>query len=186
MFSLLELHSIEVGSSILPQLSTYKMSQFGSLQLVSILLQFFLQGLPNMSLLLQNCTKCLCSQTWHFSKWMIWKCNQTEPLDKWALIWEFHLLGKNISPPSSGSKSKPSKKPTWSMRKQSLLHTGFLFRIFFGPEDGGDMFLRKVNWLSTDYQEIEPFVKAAVRTSNPITIYVSAVYCVEKKIFGCP
>jgi hypothetical protein len=33
----------------------------------------------------------------------------------------------------------------------TIFHTGFLLGLFFGPEDGDDMFLRNVVWLSTDY-----------------------------------
>jgi hypothetical protein len=45
-----------------------------------------------------------------------------------------------------------------------LLHTGFLHAFFFDPEDGGDMFLRKVGWLSTDY--------TALHTSHKIELLV--------------
>jgi hypothetical protein len=40
-----------------------------------------------------------------------------------------------------------------SMQKMasSCFHTGILLGIFFYPEDGGDMFLRNVGLLSTDY-----------------------------------
>jgi hypothetical protein len=46
-------------------------------------------------------------------------------------------------PPSSKSKNKPNKKPAYSSAC-NLLHTGFLFSVFFDPEDGGDMFLRNI------------------------------------------
>jgi hypothetical protein len=34
--------------------------------------------------------------------------------------------------------------------------SGFLLCLFFYPEDGGDMFLRNVGWLSTDYTALYP------------------------------
>jgi hypothetical protein len=33
-----------------------------------------------------------------------------------------------------------------------LLHAGLLLGLFFDPEDGGDMFLRKVGSLAADYK----------------------------------
>jgi hypothetical protein len=39
--------------------------------------------------------------------------------------------------------------------KQSL-HAGFLLDLFFDPEIGGDMFLRNVSLLSTDYMVLYP------------------------------
>jgi hypothetical protein len=37
-----------------------------------------------------------------------------------------------------------------------LLHAGFLFGLFFDPEDGGDMFLRNVVRFSTNYAASTP------------------------------
>jgi hypothetical protein len=31
-----------------------------------------------------------------------------------------------------------------------LIHTGFLLGLFFGPDNGGDIFLRNIDRLSTD------------------------------------
>jgi hypothetical protein len=48
------------------------------------------------------------------------------------------------SPPSSGSKTKPSKKPAWKLG------------LVFDPEDRGDMFLRNLGWISKDYTALYP------------------------------
>jgi hypothetical protein len=43
----------------------------------------------------------------------------------------------NLPPPFSGNKNTP-------MFACHLLHAGVLLSLFFDPEDGGDMFLRKL------------------------------------------
>jgi hypothetical protein len=47
---------------------------------------------------------------------------------------------KHISPPSSGSKNKPRKKPAGT-RQRAMFYSGFFLGLFFDFEDGGDMFL---------------------------------------------
>jgi hypothetical protein len=46
------------------------------------------------------------------------------------------------------------------------IHCGFLLGLFFNPEDGGDIFLRKGGELSTDY------IITAVRISHPALFIV--------------
>jgi hypothetical protein len=53
-------------------------------------------------------------------------------------------LRRTISPPSSGSKNKLSKKPAELLLVISV-HPSFLLGLFFDPEDGGDIFLRNVS-----------------------------------------
>jgi hypothetical protein len=38
----------------------------------------------------------------------------------------------------------------------TCFHAGFLIGLFFDPGDGGDMFLRNIGWLSTDYTTLYP------------------------------
>jgi hypothetical protein len=53
---------------------------------------------------------------------------------------------RNMSPPSSQLKRKPSKKSVRRRYKQAccLLHAGFLLGLVSNPGDLGDMFLRNV------------------------------------------
>jgi hypothetical protein len=37
-----------------------------------------------------------------------------------------------------------------------MFHAGFLFALFFDPEDRGDMFFRNVGLFSTDYAALYP------------------------------
>jgi hypothetical protein len=66
-----------------------------------------------------------------------------------------------MSPPSLGLKNTPSKKPAGS--KQSfvyfafwLLHARFSPDLLYNPENGGEMFLWNVDWLSADYTALYP------------------------------
>jgi hypothetical protein len=61
------------------------------------------------------------------------------------------MFRRNMSPPFSGSKNKPSKK----LKKAEpcippAFYVGFLFYLLFDPEYEGDIFLRNIGWLSMD------------------------------------
>jgi hypothetical protein len=49
----------------------------------------------------------------------------------------------------------------------TCFRAGLLLAVFCGPENGDDVFLRNVGWLSTGYTALEPFITIAVRPSNP-------------------
>jgi hypothetical protein len=67
---------------------------------------------------------------------IFWDITQCSPL-------KVNRFRRNMSRLSSGSKNKPSKISV-SSAACYLLHAGFLLGLFFEPEDGGDIFLRKV------------------------------------------
>jgi hypothetical protein len=78
----------------------------------------------------------------------------------------------NIPPPSSGSKSMPSKKAAGSRQLASLClpFAVFLLGLLFGPEDGGDIFFQNVK-LSPHYTASQPRISYSsvtfARTSSP-------------------
>jgi hypothetical protein len=63
-------------------------------------------------------------------------------------------IGRNILPPSSGSKSKLSVKLVTLLA--TCFHAGFLCSLFFDPEGGGNTFLQNVGWLSMNYTALYP------------------------------
>jgi hypothetical protein len=48
-----------------------------------------------------------------------------------------------------------------------LLHDSFLLGLFFYPEDGGDMFLWNVSWLSMDYIPLYPRIQNSSKHNSP-------------------
>jgi hypothetical protein len=54
-----------------------------------------------------------------------------------------------LSPPSSGLKSNPSKKPA-----KNKMTAGCLLGLLFDSEDGGDTFLQNVNGLLPNYMAL--------------------------------
>jgi hypothetical protein len=79
--------------------------------------------------------------------------------------WCLHLYGRRISQErnqrEAGSKSRAIRLRKDRVYKASsracyLLQAGFLLDLFFDHEDGGDMFLRNVGWLSMDYTALYP------------------------------
>jgi hypothetical protein len=54
-------------------------------------------------------------------------------------------------------------------------HVGFLLCLFFDPEYGGDIFLRNLGWLSTDYTALYP------RRQNPSNVILFAALRLQMK-----
>jgi hypothetical protein len=57
------------------------------------------------------------------------------------------MLQSNILPSSSGSRCKPYKRPA---------DLAVFLGLFFGPEDGSDIFLQNINLLSTHFMAVYP------------------------------
>jgi hypothetical protein len=62
-----------------------------------------------------------------------------------------------LSPPSSRiSEARSQREAGEAASDFYLLHAGFFFGLLFYPEDVGDIFLRNVSCLSTDYTVLYP------------------------------
>jgi hypothetical protein len=65
-----------------------------------------------------------------------------------------------MQPSYSGSKNKPRKQAGLSSH---LLHVGFLLGLFSDPENGGNIFLRDICLLTTEYMSLYLIINCAVR-----------------------
>jgi hypothetical protein len=92
-------------------------------------------------------------------------------------------------------KLRPSKLSIshWSWRQRTMnfpacyllySYARFLLCLFFGPEDGGDMLLRNVGSLSTDYTALHPRREnSSTRSSlrNITDMFCARLYCVKHR-----
>jgi hypothetical protein len=85
-----------------------------------------------------------------FSRRWLWRVTSVESEQNFR---------RNTSPPSSGLKSKTTKKPEWGSACY-LLHAGLFLGLFFDPEDGGNMFSETLlDFQRITRQKIEMFVR---------------------------
>jgi hypothetical protein len=86
---------------------------------------------------------------------------------KLQLYWRVHHLGYNGVYPLNVNRRFGGTcrlhlkgRGIFQARNQSsalyMLHVGVLLVLVFEPDDGGDMFLRNVGWLSADYTSLYP------------------------------
>jgi hypothetical protein len=75
--------------------------------------------------------------------WDITPCSPLRVNRRFGGTYRLHLQCRKTSRAWNQSESR------W--QAELCFHAGFLLGLFFDPEDRGDMFLRNVGWLSTDY-----------------------------------
>jgi hypothetical protein len=75
----------------------------------------------------------------------------------------YKLLLQNFPQTQEKSKQERQKNSRYMVSNMKmddnicyLLHDGFLLGSLFYSEDGGDMFLQNVSWLSMDYTALYP------------------------------
>jgi hypothetical protein len=69
---------------------------------------------------------------------------------------EFCLLGYSVVYSVERQVTFRTNMTPQSALLATCFDAGFLLALFFDPEDGGDVFLRNVWWLSTDYAALYP------------------------------
>jgi hypothetical protein len=108
---------------------------------------------------------------------IFWDTTPCSPLNvnrRFGGTYRLHLQGRKIS------SARNQRESRWQAELLSL-PPAFLLIIFFHPEDGGDMLLRNVGWLSTDYTALYPRRQYSFYSiySQYILHTVSIQYCVQ-------
>jgi hypothetical protein len=67
-------------------------------------------------------------------------------------IYHLHFLVRRIS----RRRNQPEIRWQAEVLLTTYFHAGFLFGLLFSPENGADVFLRNVDWLSTDCTALYP------------------------------
>jgi hypothetical protein len=79
-------------------------------------------------------------------------------MSNWAHCWHNDVYSKtesqqelhrNISPPSSRSKNKRGRTRAWTYSASHQISRCFLLDVLYDPEDGGDIFVRNVDFQQT-------------------------------------
>jgi hypothetical protein len=83
-----------------------------------------------------------------FIFWDITPCCPLKVNRRFGEKFHLHLQGQRIS-------RARNHRESWALLT-TCFHTVFLFGLFCDPEDGGDMFLRNIGWLSTDCTALYP------------------------------
>jgi hypothetical protein len=78
--------------------------------------------------------------------WDITPCSPLKVNGRFGGTYHLYLQGRRI---------REARNSVIAGDKQSF-HDGFLLGLFFDSDDGADIFLRKVAWLSTDYMALYP------------------------------
>jgi hypothetical protein len=90
------------------------------------------------------------------------------------VLWTFR---RNISPLSSGLKSKTSMKQAGSSDLSELHAVTTHKTVLFEPEGGGNMFLRNVG-LSPNYTELQPIRPYSSESSSACCLLL-LVFCLD-------
>jgi hypothetical protein len=83
-----------------------------------------------------------------------------------------------MSPPSSGLKNNPRKKPAW--RRQESEFAGF----FFNCEDGHDMLSRNIGWFWTNFKVLWPsnWTLHSHRCENSVLSYIAFRFVITEAL----
>jgi hypothetical protein len=90
-----------------------------------------------------------CSSFCDITPCSLLKCNLC-----YAETRRLHLQGRRIS--QEKTRVQAYSKPSTCFPTNMAAHTCFCIGLCYGPEDGGDIFLRNVQWLSTECTALHP------------------------------
>jgi hypothetical protein len=92
----------------------------------------------------------------YVQQWLVWRRAAMKPVMIFFWMWDISVIEKGKLYLWDLTSCGSLKAGVTCSLHPTCFYTGFMLDLFIDPEDGGDIILRNVSWISTDYMTVYP------------------------------